>query len=64
MQIKNTISRTLELTTGSYTQWHNMMELAVEEYSVLDHLTEDVDRSHPNKADRRLHLSGADRDDH
>jgi hypothetical protein len=56
MQIKNTISRTLKLTTGSYTQWHNMMELAVEEYGVLDHLTEDMDR--------RLHLSGADRDDH
>uniref|UniRef100_A0ACD5Z362 Uncharacterized protein n=1 Tax=Avena sativa TaxID=4498 RepID=A0ACD5Z362_AVESA len=42
VQIKNIITRTLELFTGSYTQWRNLMELGVAEYGVLDHLLSDA----------------------
>jgi hypothetical protein len=42
VQISQVIKRTLELSTGSYTQWRNLMELTVEEYGALDHLTDDM----------------------
>jgi hypothetical protein len=39
VQIRNILPFTLDLSTGSYNQWRTHMELAVEEYGVLDHLT-------------------------
>jgi hypothetical protein len=42
VQIRNIIPHTLDLSTGSYNQWRTLMELAVEEYGVLDHLTADA----------------------
>ncbi|XP_071678620.1 uncharacterized protein [Lolium perenne] len=41
VQITNIIHRPLELSTGSYSQWRNRMELTVEEHGVLHHLTDD-----------------------
>jgi hypothetical protein len=42
VQTSQVIKRTLELSTGSYTQWRNLMELTMEEYGALDHLTDDM----------------------
>jgi histone deacetylase 1/2 len=42
VQIRNIIPHSLDLSTGSYAQWRTLLELAVEEYGVLDHLTSDA----------------------
>ncbi|CAM0957199.1 unnamed protein product [Alopecurus aequalis] len=42
VQIANVIRKPLELSTGSYTQWRNMMELLVDSYNALDHILVDT----------------------
>ncbi|XP_051196570.1 uncharacterized protein [Lolium perenne] len=42
VQITNIIKCTLELSSGSYTQWRNLMELAIEESGALDHINWDA----------------------
>jgi uncharacterized membrane protein YgcG len=48
VHIKNIIPRTLELSSGSYTQWRNLLELTVAEYGALDHLPEDTAPANPD----------------
>nr|XP_051202062.1 uncharacterized protein LOC127315632 [Lolium perenne] len=48
VHIKNIIPRTLELSSGSYTQWRNLLELTAAEYGGLDHLTEDTAPANPD----------------
>jgi hypothetical protein len=56
VQIKHTVPCSLDLSTGSYNQWHNMMELVVEEYGVLDQLREDTASATPNLEWRTIDL--------
>jgi hypothetical protein len=46
VQIHKVIPHTLDLSTGSYNQWHTHMELDVEEYDILVHLTADATPAH------------------
>jgi hypothetical protein len=72
VQITNIIKCTLELSSGSYTQWRNLMELAIEESGALDHINWDGRsrsrlahrRSDLEAVDLRHHLAGAHRHDY